>query len=197
VFVERLWTGPGTVRVFPLMDNLYPADGVPGAADIARVAEHIDAMRPSGAVVTVVAPTRKVINITITSLGPDTPATREAALAELRDTFRRLSRVAVATMPAIVDAVFWPTPQSFSRSWIWQAIANATGEQRHILTVPAADVALAPAKSGAWKPSRLHRKGLNQHVLVLAMRRRCDARRCKRVSIRPSRYCRSAGLAKQ
>jgi uncharacterized phage protein gp47/JayE len=36
------------------------------------------------------------------------------------------------------------SPFSFSRSWIWQAVANASGEQRHKITAPADDVALAP-----------------------------------------------------
>ncbi len=141
VFVERRWAGPGTVRVFPLMFDLYP-DGIPQGADVARVAAHIAALAPAGAVVAVAAPVAVPVNITIAGLLPDNTDVREAVLAELRETFKRMSRVAgndseVAGMPYLAY------PTSFSRSWIWQAVANATGEQRHEITSPAADIALA------------------------------------------------------
>jgi hypothetical protein len=38
------------------------------------------------------------------------------------------------------------SPFSFSRSWIWQAVANASGEERHTIIGPAADVALTVAQ---------------------------------------------------
>lgn len=141
VFVERLWFGPGTVRVFILMDDAY-ANGVPTSADAARVAEMIEAVRPAGAIVTVAAPVAKPVNVTIDGLQPDNPTVREAILAELRDQFRRLSRVA-GNDSAIGGMPYLASPTSFSRSWIWQAVANATGEQRHEITAPADDIELA------------------------------------------------------
>jgi len=38
---------------------------------------------------------------------------------------------------------FLATPFVFSRSWIAEAISGAYGERRHVLTTPAADVAIA------------------------------------------------------
>lgn len=140
VYVNRLWAGPGTVRVFPLMLDLY-ADGIPQAVDIDRVRDFIETVRPAGASVSVAAPTAVVVNIVIAGLEPDTTEVREAVLAELRDMFRRQSRVA-GTDTAVANMPYLASPFTFSRSWIWQAIANASGEERHIVTLPAADVAL-------------------------------------------------------
>jgi uncharacterized phage protein gp47/JayE len=140
VFVERLWAGPGTVRVFPLMFDLY-ADGIPQAADVTRVSDYLAAVQPAGAVVTVAAPIAKPIAITIDGLSPDRTDVRLAIAAELRDAFRRLGRV--AGVDRNIDGMpFLAYPTSFSRSWIWQAVANASGEQRHTIVAPDADVAL-------------------------------------------------------
>lgn len=144
VFVERLWQGPGTVRVFPLMFDLY-ADGIPQAADLVRVADLLATVQPAGAKVTVAAPIAVPVNVTIAGLVPNRTDVQEAALAELRATFRRLSRVAgVDAQLGGMDYLSYPT--SFSRSWLWQAVANATGEQRHAITSPAADQALNPGE---------------------------------------------------
>lgn len=144
VYVERLHNGAGTVRVFPLMYDLY-ANGIPAAGDVARVQDYIETVRPAGAKVTVAAPVAVPVNVTIEGLQPNTTAVQEAVLAELRDTFQRLSR------PAGIDDSFGSMPYlaspfSFSLSWIWQAVANATGEQRHKITSPSNDVALSPGQ---------------------------------------------------
>lgn len=141
VFVERLWNGCGTVRVYVLMDDLFP-NGIPDAASIIRVKDFIVTVMPAGTILTVAAPVAHPINVTISGLSPDTAAVRTAVLAELQDTFFRRGRVAGGDtfhggMPLLAS------PAVFSRSWIWQAIANATGEDSHILTAPAADVTLA------------------------------------------------------
>jgi len=141
VFVERLWAGAGTVRVFVLMDRLY-SDGVPGTDDIARVREHIEAMRPAGAIVTVAAPSAVSIDVVIDGFEPDTVEAREQAKASLREAFLRLGRVAGGDT-AVGGMPFLATPFSFSRSWIWQAVANASGEERHSITTPGSDVALS------------------------------------------------------
>lgn len=140
VFVERLWNGCGTVRVFVLMDDLY-SHGIPPSPEISRVADFIETVRPAGALVTVAAPVSVPVNITIEGLSPDTLKVREEVLAELRAAFRRLSRVAGADVN-LGAMPYLATATSFSRSWIWQAIANATGEERHIVTAPTADVEL-------------------------------------------------------
>lgn len=144
VYVERLWSGSGTVRVFPLMLDLYD-DGIPSDADIARVSDHIESLRPAGALVSVAKPVAVMVNVVIAGLAPNTTDVREAVLAELRDTFRRLSRVA-GTDREISNMPYLAYPASFSRSWIWQAVANATGEQRHELQAPTADIPLQPGE---------------------------------------------------
>lgn len=141
VFVERLWSGPGTVRVFVLMDDLFPG-GIPDVANVDRVADHIESLRPAGALVSVVAPNPRAIDIVIDGLEPMRLDVQNSVRAELAAMFRRLSRVAgsdrnIGGMPYLAY------PTSFSRSWIWQAVANATGEQRHVLQSPAADINLA------------------------------------------------------
>ena len=141
VFVERVWAGAGTVRVFPIMDDLY-SDGIAPSPQIARVTDHISAVQPAGAIVTVVAPTAKVVDITIENLVPDTTAQREAVMAALRETFQRMSVVA-GSDASNGSMDYLAIPASFSRSWIWQAVANATGEQRHSITAPADDVPLS------------------------------------------------------
>lgn len=144
VYVERLWAGNGTVRVFPLMFDLYE-NGIPNATDIARVREYISERQPAGANVTVAAPNPITVNVTVQGLEPSTTEVQEAVIAELKDAFRRLSR------PAGIDSQFGSMPYlasafTFSTSWIWQAVANATGEQRHKITAPVADIALLPGQ---------------------------------------------------
>jgi uncharacterized phage protein gp47/JayE len=144
-FVERLWAGAGTVRVFVFMDDLYP-NGIPPIDAVARVADFIDTVRPAGAIVTVAAPSPVPINVTISGLNPDTAQERENVLASLREAFQRHSVVA-GIDPNPSNMPFVATPQVFSRSWITQAVSNATGEERHTLTAPAVDVPLDPGQT--------------------------------------------------
>lgn len=140
VFVERLWNGPGSVRVFPLMFDLY-ATGIPLIADVVRVHDFIETVRPAGAVVTVQAPVAVPVDIMISGLQPDNAAVRDSVTAELRAAFQRLARVAGSDQN-ISGMPYLAYPTSFSCSWIWQAVANASGEQRHSIAAPAADIAL-------------------------------------------------------
>ncbi|WP_315701285.1 MULTISPECIES: baseplate J/gp47 family protein [unclassified Bradyrhizobium] len=144
VFVERRFNGPGTVRVFPLMDDLY-ADGIPQAADIARVAEAIDLVAPAAALVTVAAPVALPVPIAIGRLNPFTTDVEEAIRAELAASFRTNSRVAGIDVP-IAPMPYIASPTSFSRSWIWQAMSNAAGEASAAVSLPADDIALAPGQ---------------------------------------------------
>jgi uncharacterized phage protein gp47/JayE len=122
------------------MDGLF-TNGIPDSAAIARVRDYLDQVAPAGAAVTVAAPAPVTVNLTVTGLSPDNTTVREAVLNELRAAFLRLSRVA-GDDAEIGGLPFLAYPTSFSRSWLWQAIANASGERRHVLTVPADDVAL-------------------------------------------------------
>jgi uncharacterized phage protein gp47/JayE len=127
VFVERRWLGAGTVRVFVLMDNTY-VNGIPQPTDIANVQAYVDTLAPAGADVTVAAPTALPINITFTSLSPNTPAVQNAITAELAATFLRLSTVAGNNAPNPAMP-YLATAQSFFSLWISQAIGNAAGVQ--------------------------------------------------------------------
>ena len=141
VFVERQYAGPGTVRVYPLMDDAF-TNGIPSAGAIQTIADYIATQAPAGAAVAVTAPSAEVIDVTIQGLTPNNTPTQEAVLAELRDAFLRLGRVAGADTP-VASLPFLATPFTFSRSWLWQAAANASGEERHAITAPAADVTIA------------------------------------------------------
>lgn len=141
VFVERRWAGPGTVRVFVLMDDLFPPNGIPDAAAVARVKYYLDTVEPAVAVVSVVAPAALPINVTISGLKPNTPDVQNAVRAELADTFKRRGR-ASGNDTEHGGMPFLATPESFSRSWIAQAVANATGEDRDVLVAPASDTTI-------------------------------------------------------
>lgn len=140
VFVERIWAGSGTVRVFPIFDDDYPG-GIAPAGRIMQVSDYLETLRPAGAALTVSAPNATVIDVVISGLTPNTPTVQEAVRAELSAAIRRRGRVAggddtFASMPYLAS------PLSFSRSWLWQAAANATGEQAHTVAVPAADISI-------------------------------------------------------
>jgi uncharacterized phage protein gp47/JayE len=88
------------------------------------------------------APTPQPIDVTAIGLAPFTTSVEQAVNNELLDMMLRFGQVSGSDTP-IASMPFLATPQVFSRSWIWQAIANATGEQRHILTAPTADIVIA------------------------------------------------------
>jgi uncharacterized phage protein gp47/JayE len=59
--------------------------------------------------------------------------------------FRRSARVARIADPVAAQP-YRATPFVLSRSWIWQAVANATGEQAHEIVAPVADLVLSPGQ---------------------------------------------------
>lgn len=144
VYVERLWAGFGTVRVSILMDALY-ANGIPQSADIAQIANFISAQQPSGAIVSVVAPTPVAVNVTVHGLTPSTPATQSAVQAELAAAFLRLSQVAGIDVanPAMP---YLAAPFTFAQQWLQQAVDNATGVQRGSVSSPSSDTTLTPGQ---------------------------------------------------
>ena len=144
VFVERLYAGPGSVRVFPLFDTLFAATGgIADDAHIALVRDAIAAVQPAAALVTVAAPTPQVIPIGATGVAPFTTPVLNAIVAELADTFQRLGQVAGGDT-AVSGLPFLATPFTFSALWVDQAIANAAGNKRAIVVAPTADVVIAP-----------------------------------------------------
>lgn len=145
VFVERLWSGPGTVRVFVFMDGGF-TDGIPDAGAIDAVRDYLETVQPASAVVTVSAPVANAIDVSIDNLVPDTTATREAIANELRAAFLRLRRVAGHDTPH-GGMPFLATPATFSLSWIYQAVANASGVESFDLFAPTIDTPLQPGET--------------------------------------------------
>lgn len=144
VFIDQGGLGRSTLILYPLFDAL-PDSGIGSPGDLLRVANEIALRRAGGTLVAVRAPTPVAVPITITGLAPATPEVRLAAEQEIRYAFARNSRVSgLSESHPSMD--FLATPATFSRSWIWQAVANATGEERHIVTLPAADIVLAPGE---------------------------------------------------
>src|SRR5262249_40536618 len=128
--VTRAWVypleqGPGTVVVRFMMDDVRAAqDGIPTPADVALVQAHLAQLRPVPALLAVMAPIPKPIDVVVQALTPDTPAVRVAAQAELRATFHR-------------NAV--PGQTTFV-SWLWEAVSAAAGERHHTIYQPPGNV---------------------------------------------------------
>lgn len=144
VFVDRLWQGPGTVRVVPMFDGLR-AGGIATASDIASVIATLAPLQPAAAGVTVSAATAHPIDITVSGLSPDTTEMRSAVVAAFDAAILTKGRVAGSDAGAD-GGDFLATPFSFSRSWLWEAAASATGERRHEIVAPSGDIAI-PAGS--------------------------------------------------
>lgn len=136
-YVERNWRGAGTVRVFVLFDNDYP-HGIAPQSVLAPVRDYIEALRPAGAIVTVVPPTAFPIDMVVRGLSPDRPAVRNAIVEETSAMFRRVARPAGGDVE-LPGIDYLATPQTFSRSWLWQSAANASGEKRHEVIAPVVD----------------------------------------------------------
>ncbi|MCG3177411.1 MAG: hypothetical protein MOGMAGMI_02385 [Candidatus Omnitrophica bacterium] len=124
--VTRAWVYPaelglGTVTVRFVRDD--DASPIPDAGEVTAVQDYIDSVRPVTADVTVVAPIAVPLNFTI-DLTPDTAAIRAAVEAELRDLLLREAEPGATIL----------------LSHIREAVSLASGENDHILTVPAANV---------------------------------------------------------
>jgi uncharacterized phage protein gp47/JayE len=130
VYVDpiTLTNGRTSVGVWFLMWGVYP-NGIPQGADVTNVEAYIDSQRPAGAVVSVAAPTAVTVAVTATNVSPLTADVIDAINIALADLFRRAVRVSTVE-----------EPYKLWRSQISEAIATATGEDHHVLTVPATDV---------------------------------------------------------
>lgn len=147
VFVERLWRGPGTLRVFPLFDDLRPG-GAPVEADLDLVRRALEWVAPAAAGVTVAAATAQPIDVVISDLRDGSLETRSAVAAALAAAIRAKGRVAGADA-SLADLPFIAAPFSFSRSWLGEAISGAVGERRHVLASPGDDIVIAPGAAPA------------------------------------------------
>lgn len=133
--VTRAWAandmGMGTATVRFLEDDLRAADdGWPTTADIARVADYIDKMRP----VTVkdcfvVAPIKQFLDVTIQNLVPDTTSIRSEIEASLQ------SMLMEKASPG----------QTIYEAWISAAISNAPLVESFDLMMPTSDFVMASA----------------------------------------------------
>lgn len=144
-FIEPLGQGRGTVVVYPFFDLTRP-NGIPLESDRAAVEAALLDKGPGAALPVVRIAEAVAIDINLQDLAPDTPETRQAVAAEIATSFAVNSRVAGLSEPH-PSMPFLATPARFSRSWIWQAAANATGEQSHVVIAPATDTVLTPGQT--------------------------------------------------
>ncbi|CAN7315247.1 baseplate J/gp47 family protein [Bosea sp. LjRoot9] len=149
-FIEPLGQGRGTVVVYPFFDLTRP-NGIPLESDRAAVLSALLVSGPGAALPVVRIPQAVPIPMIVQNLSPATPEVQAAAAAEIATTFFRNSRVAGLADPH-PSMPFLATPAAFSRSWIWQAIANASGEQSHVLVSPTTDQALTPGQTAVPGP---------------------------------------------
>jgi uncharacterized phage protein gp47/JayE len=144
-FIEPLGHGRGTVVIYPFFDKNRP-NGIPLDSDRQIVENELRRVGP-GACLPVVRIAQAVpINVVFSGLSPNTPEVQQAVAAEIATIFFRNSRVAGSAEPH-PSMPFLCTPEIFSRSWLWQAAANASGEHRHVLVAPSADLSLASGQT--------------------------------------------------
>lgn len=130
--VTRAWCSPlemgdGTVTLRFVRDD--DASLLPDANEVAAVQMYIDALRPVGMHLYVVAPVAHVLNFEI-QITPATAAVKAAVEAELRDL---LLREAVPELGAGEGKVLL--------SHLREAVSLAAGETDHVMLAPTADVA--------------------------------------------------------
>jgi uncharacterized phage protein gp47/JayE len=131
VYVLRATPEPGAVTIVFLMDDAFPeTNGIPTTTHVDDLKARLETLAPANAQIHVKAPVPVTINITA-SVSPNTSAVQAAATTEIQAMFRRRAEPGSTAKPF-----------TFSRSWISEAIAMATGELRHTVTAPAADVVL-------------------------------------------------------
>ncbi len=132
--VRQAWAfrgqNPGDVFVYFLFDGR--PGYIPEASDVTVVQAALDAKRLIRSDASeVVAPTAHPVDVTITGLSADSAEIRAAIEAAIADVYLTKCR------PGIAGNTF-----TLSRSWIGEAISGVTGEERHVLVAPAADIVL-------------------------------------------------------
>ena len=146
VFVERLYAGPGSVRVFPLMEDVYASTGgIPLPGDIANIQAYLATVQPATAQVLVQAPHAVAVNIVFNKFNPNTTSTQEAVMSELRQTFRLYS--AVSGSDIVVPAMpYLASPASWLAVWTSAALVNAVGPMTADVGSPIGDIVLTPTQ---------------------------------------------------
>jgi uncharacterized phage protein gp47/JayE len=119
------WLGAGTVGVFFVRDG--DEDIFPDTDAVQVVADYIEARRPVTAELYVMAPTPQPVNFTL-SISPESEAVRQAVQAELADLFSREAEPGGTILLSHLN----------------EAVSLATGENDHVITVPATDVEADP-----------------------------------------------------
>ena len=96
---------------------------------VQRVRDHLEAVRPEAAKVTVFVPIAHPLNLTL-KIWPDTPAVRSAVTAEVKDLLSREAGVGGA----------FATDGTIYLSHLREAIGQAEGEHHHELTAPSTNI---------------------------------------------------------
>jgi uncharacterized phage protein gp47/JayE len=128
------WTGPGSVGVVVAMGNAA-APRAPIPAEIAAMQAHLGEMnsvtglKPVTAEVTVIAAALLASNLTV-AIQPDSLQVRAAAEASWRAFYARDAEIG----------------GRIALSRLSEAISSASGEYRHVITAPAADVVAGPTE---------------------------------------------------
>lgn len=144
-FIEPLGHGRGTVVIYPFFDLTRP-NGIPLESDWQIVEQELRRVGPGAGLPVVRIAQAVPVNIVYSGLSPNTPEVQQAVAAEIATMFFVNSRVAGSAEPH-PSMPFLCTPEIFSRSWLVQAAANATGEHRHVLVQPVADIGLASGQT--------------------------------------------------
>lgn len=127
--VTRVWVVPtiygnGTLGLVFAQDDLGV---VPPPSVLQQMRDHLAQYAPVGTLLTVFAPTLKMIDVTVHEIPSANPTVRDNIINELRDLIYREAGPG-ATIPV---------------SHFTEAISTAQGEYDHALVVPAAPVAMA------------------------------------------------------
>lgn len=143
-YIDPLGAGRGTVVVYPLFDGTRE-NGIGLESDRVAVETALRSAGPGAGLAVVRIPVARAIDVSITDMLPASPETQNAVALELAQTFAGNGRVAGYSEPH-PSMPFLATAAKFSRSWVWQAVANTTGEESHIVAAPSADTVLAPGE---------------------------------------------------
>lgn len=144
-FIEPLGHGRGTVVIYPFFDLTRP-NGIPLESDRQIVETELRRVGPGAGLPVVRIAEAVSVDMVFSGLSPNTPEVQQAVAAELATIFFANSRVAGDAEPH-PSMPFLCTDEVFSRSWLWQAAANASGEHRHVLVSPSADIGLASGQT--------------------------------------------------
>jgi uncharacterized phage protein gp47/JayE len=144
-FIEPLGHGRGTVVIYPFFDLTRP-NGIPLESDRGIVEAELRRVGPGAGLPVVRIAEAVPVDMVFSGLSPNTPEVQQAVAAEIATIFFANSRVAGSAEPH-PSMPFLCTPEIFSRSWLWQAAANASGEHRHVLVQPTADIGLASGQT--------------------------------------------------